>query len=219
MNFITFYSSFKGKCHDKTCLSPTAIGNDLSLVQLYNLFCNGKPQSCSSGTAGSRRIRAIKFIKDPLQALFRYRISFIFKTDSYLVLLLGSLDQKHTFLPAVCYGISQNIIKNPGKLIRISLDQDLFLCFHLAGQHLLLKYPIEFVCNLFQHHGQINIHLIQFNILQIQLYTFKKLFQKIPQSIRLLQRYLRIFGALLCRHLRMRIQHTQIRHHRSKRCF
>ena len=62
-------------------------------MQLYNLFCNGKPQSRSSGTAGSRRIRAIKFIKDPLLALFRYRISFIFKTDSYLVLLLGSLDK------------------------------------------------------------------------------------------------------------------------------
>ena len=143
-------------------------------MQLNNCFGDRKPKPGSPGTAGPCRIRTVKFIKDPFQILFRNRISLIFKTNPDLFFLLRRADHKTALLPAICDGISKNIIKYSGKFIRVSLDQDFLICLYLTGQFLLLQHRIQFIRNLLQHHRQIDFNLFQIDILQIESCDIKK---------------------------------------------
>ena len=120
-------------------------------MQFHNLLGNGQSKPCSSGPAGAGAIYAVELLKYGLKHCPGNLISLVCKDNFHILPLHLCLDLNPGIIIAVCDRVPQNIVKDPGQLIRIPVDHQILFHIYLAGKLLFLQHAIEFVRQLLQH--------------------------------------------------------------------
>ena len=120
-------------------------------MQFHDLLGNGQAQPRAAGATGSGTVHPVEFLEDGLEHGPRDLVPLIDKRDLNVSALLLGPDLDHRVFITVGHRISQDIVKHPGKLVRISVDLQVFFHFHLAAKPFLLENAVELVRQLLQH--------------------------------------------------------------------
>ena len=186
-------------------------------MALHNLLGDGQAQSRPAGAGGAGGVQPVELLEDVGQLPLGDLQPLVADGDLRLPAHRAGVDVHPAAGGAVADGVSQYVIEDPGKFVRVSGHHQVVLDFHAALELLLREEGVELVGELLQQHGQLDGLALLRRAVQIHAGDVEELPQQLLQPPGLVQGDAGVLGPLLRRQARVVLQQGQVAHHRGQR--